>query len=80
MILRINGRTQGAADGSGGPDACAAAKIDVTGLVRAYAQHLAPKNIGATGIPSTGVNAAMSQRRSYYTGTTVLRDAGMNVT
>jgi SDR family mycofactocin-dependent oxidoreductase len=110
-------------DGSGGADAYAAAKIGVTGLVRAYAQRLAAKNIRVMAIAPTGVNTSMivenpalfeviaqnehlakamanalpvtviepadvsetvlflvSDSGRYYTGTTLMLDAGMNMT
>jgi NAD(P)-dependent dehydrogenase (short-subunit alcohol dehydrogenase family) len=95
----------------------------VTGLVRAYAQRLAAKNIRVMAIAPTGVNASMivenpalfdviakhehlakamanalpvqiiepsdvsetvlflvSDSGKYYTGTTLMLDAGMNMT
>jgi NAD(P)-dependent dehydrogenase (short-subunit alcohol dehydrogenase family) len=110
-------------DGSGGADAYAAAKIGVTGLVRAYAQRLAAKNIRVMAIatnrgehlddrgeprtvrviaqhehlakamtnalPVTIIEPAdvsetvlflVSDSGKYYTGTTLMLDAGMNMT
>ena len=46
-------------DGTGGSDAYAAAKIGVTGLVRAYAQRLAANNIRVDAIAPTGVATTM---------------------
>jgi SDR family mycofactocin-dependent oxidoreductase len=110
-------------DGSGGADAYAAAKIGVTGLVRAYAQRLAAKNIRVMGIAPTGVATPMivenpalfdviakhehlaksmqnalpvaviepgdvsetvlflvaNDSGRYYTGSTLMLDAGMNI-
>lgn len=110
-------------DGSGGADAYIAAKIGVTGLIRAYAQRLAPQNIRVMAVAPTGVNTSMivenpglfevisnnenlakamsnalpvtiiepgdvsetvlflvSDSGRYYTGTTLMLDAGMNMT
>jgi NAD(P)-dependent dehydrogenase (short-subunit alcohol dehydrogenase family) len=110
-------------DGSGGADAYAAAKIGVTGLVRAYAQRLAPNNIRVNAIAPTGVATTMivdnpalfeviqkhehlanafknslpvqliepedvsqtvlflaaDDSGKYYTGSTLMVDAGMNI-
>jgi SDR family mycofactocin-dependent oxidoreductase len=110
-------------DGSGGADAYAAAKIGVTGLVRAYAQRLAPYNIRVNAIAPTGVTTTMivenpalfemiqkhehlanafknslpvelieprdvtetvlflasNDSGRYYTGSTLMIDAGMNI-
>ncbi len=46
-------------DGSAGSDAYTAAKIGVTGLVRAYAQFLAPEEIRVTAVAPTGVATPM---------------------
>jgi NAD(P)-dependent dehydrogenase (short-subunit alcohol dehydrogenase family) len=110
-------------DGTGGSDAYAAAKIGVTGLVRAYAQRLAPNNIRVNAIAPTGVATPMivdnpalfeviakhehlanafknslpvqliepgdvsetvlflaaNDSGRYYTGSTLMVDAGMNI-
>jgi SDR family mycofactocin-dependent oxidoreductase len=110
-------------DGTGGSDAYAAAKIGVTGLVRAYAQRLAPNNIRVNAIAPTGVATTMivdnpalfeviekhehlanafknslpvqliepgdvsetvlflvaNDSGRYYTGSTLMVDAGMNI-
>ncbi|MDT7711289.1 MAG: hypothetical protein QOG20_6896 [Pseudonocardiales bacterium] len=46
-------------DGSGGSDSYAAAKLAVTGLVRAYAQFLGPEEIRVTAVAPTGVATPM---------------------
>lgn len=47
------------ADGSGGSDAYTAAKLAVTGLVKAYANFLGPDNVRVVAIAPTGVNTQM---------------------
>jgi len=56
---QLDGSLKALTDGSGGADAYAAAKIGVTGLVRAYAQRMAAKNIRVMVIAPTGVNTSM---------------------
>jgi SDR family mycofactocin-dependent oxidoreductase len=46
-------------DGSAGSDAYTAAKIAVTGLVRAYAQFLAPEEVRVNAVAPTGVATPM---------------------
>ncbi|MDT5332480.1 MAG: hypothetical protein QOF31_3777 [Mycobacterium sp.] len=46
-------------DGTAGSDAYTVAKIGVTGLIRSYAQFLAPHNIRVTGVAPTGVSTPM---------------------